>query len=219
MDFGSVTLEGYSGEYQIYPVGFHYIDVTAPNHKKSNKCDCTHLPPDGFLDVIIHFNKADVTKIPEVAAAYGGEEVVLRIQGAVTDSQHFAHKIEDVNSRKDFDGKEGKDADTRRPNNELIANSTVGDKVVLNETTTGDARHLGHNLSTQKNSSMLIPSTPYYGSDGSANDDLFDLDKVDAYSNENIGLSIKKDPASYGHYDTYFYGEDCIVIIKGGGYD
>ncbi len=75
VDVATVTLRSVA---PIHPNG-HYEDVSAPIVGSVEECECTEAGPDGFPDLVLHFD------IQEIVGAMGevsdGDEVLLQLDG------------------------------------------------------------------------------------------------------------------------------------------
>lgn len=81
IDAGAVTLAGVSA------LRWNWGDVSTPIGDGACECDCNDYGPDGFLDMKLKFNKA------EIVAALGevgdGDEIPLTITGVLLDGSPF----------------------------------------------------------------------------------------------------------------------------------
>lgn len=218
IDFASVTLEGHNGDFSIYPISVNYIDVTSPLYEKDNICDCTRLPPDGFLDAIFFFNKNDILKIPEVAKSYGGDDVILTIRGTTKRSAdlYIAPKM-----MKDTDGTGDRDSNftnTTQTSDEELVSDNDGNR---NLQPVGNTSQDIHNKPSFRRATGVVDESEEGG--GEVEDispekkhyeDQIRYIEDDDYAYDD---RFKVEPGrSQEKEEHYFYGQDCIVIVKGG---
>jgi hypothetical protein len=81
IDPSTVELEGVS------PVRFNYVDVATPVDDDAEECECTTLGSDGFIDLTLKFNRADI--IDALGPVNDGDVIVLALTGELYDGTPF----------------------------------------------------------------------------------------------------------------------------------
>jgi hypothetical protein len=90
VDPSAVSLMG------VPPITWHYEDVSTPVGEEAEECECTEAGPDGYFDLVFHFDTQEVvTVLEELAAFYGGtvedgsEGGLMLFEGEVPDPTAF----------------------------------------------------------------------------------------------------------------------------------
>jgi len=81
IDAATVLLEGVS------PVRWNYEDVATPMPDDADQCDCHDLGPDGWVDMTLKFDKAEVVAV--LGELSDGDVVPLTISGQLIDGTPF----------------------------------------------------------------------------------------------------------------------------------
>ena len=81
IDVTTVTLAG------VEPINYSYEDVSTPIVKSDEGCECTEAGPDGYLDLVLHFDTQEIVKAieSEIGPVIDGEELPLPFFGALFD--------------------------------------------------------------------------------------------------------------------------------------
>jgi hypothetical protein len=78
IDVSSLRFEG------IAPVNVHYEDVATPiADEPGESCRCTTAGPDGYLDLVLHFDRRAL--VTALGTVYDGDEIMLTLTGAMSD--------------------------------------------------------------------------------------------------------------------------------------
>jgi hypothetical protein len=75
VDVATVTLQGVA---PIHGKG-HYEDVSAPVAGSVEECDCNEADPDGFPDLVLHFDTQEI--VAAIGEVSDGDEVLLQLEG------------------------------------------------------------------------------------------------------------------------------------------
>ena len=54
----------------VPPVTWHYEDVSTPVGEDAEECECTEAGPDGYVDLVFHFDTQEVVAAMEVLADF-----------------------------------------------------------------------------------------------------------------------------------------------------
>lgn len=67
----------------VAPVKMAYEDVATPVARDADRCECTTAGPDGYMDLVLHFDTQDI--VNALGTVQDGMVLPLRIEGALLD--------------------------------------------------------------------------------------------------------------------------------------